>query len=187
MTRTHWTKASLALVSAAAAAVVVGCGPQQAQAPRATISDKVYTVSPDAMTVKAGIVSGEVSGMRVVERVEEGSGRVDVPARLSAKLVLKNVSRDQSVRIVGGKISFFDPQGKRIVLEDNRGEAALKLTSYGSDRLDPGQDASHSLEVEFPVEALKAKRLRNIEIGLVYVPSPYKEEALSFPVSIGGQ
>ena len=40
---------------------------------------------------------------------------------------------------------------------------------------------------EFPVEALQAKRLKDIRLGITYIASPYREENLNFPVSIGGQ
>ena len=41
------------------------------------IEDKTYTVTPEsAVTVKAGIVTGEVTEMKVTERVEKGSDRV---------------------------------------------------------------------------------------------------------------
>jgi hypothetical protein len=39
--------------------------------------------------VRAGIVAGEVSELKVLERVESVSGKVDTPARLTAKLKLK--------------------------------------------------------------------------------------------------
>ena len=32
-----------------------------------------------------------------------------------------------------------------------------------------------------------AKRLKDIRLGLTYIPSPYREESLNFPVSISGQ
>lgn len=41
------------------------------------------------------------------------------------------------------------------------------------------------MDVEFPAEALKAKNLAQIRLDVAYVPSPYKEETLKFPVSIG--
>ena len=71
--------------SAAVVAMMAGCSPQPTTI-AAAIKDKVYTVSPDAVKVKAGIVTGEVSEMKVTERVEEGSGRVTSPAKLSGKL-----------------------------------------------------------------------------------------------------
>jgi hypothetical protein len=39
----------------------------------------------------------------------------------------------------------------------------------------------------FPAEALKAKKLKEIRLELVYIPSPYKEETLNFVVSVGGR
>ena len=184
----RWMRASLMLVSAAVAAMMVGCSPQPA-AVAAVISDKVYTVAPDSLKVQAGIVSGEVTEMKVTERVEEGSGRVAAPAKLSGKLVLKNVSADQTVRLIGGKISYIDAQGQHIALEDNRIEPTIRIASnYGSsDRLDPGQDATQVLDAEFPVAALKGKKLKEIRLALTYIPSPYREEMLNFTVSIGGQ
>jgi len=188
MQKIRWTNASLALVAAAAAAMSLGCSQERSAATPALISDKVYAVTPDTLKVKAGIVLGEVTEMSVKERVEEGSGRVSTPAKLSGKLVLKNTSADQTVRLISGKISYIDAQGKPIALEDNRTEPLLKLVnpySSGSDRLDPGQEATHVVDVEFPAEALKAKRLKDIRLGIVYLPSPYREESLNFPVSIG--
>ncbi|TAN53160.1 MAG: hypothetical protein EPN19_09845 [Betaproteobacteria bacterium] len=182
------TKASLMVVSAAVAAMTLGCSPQPS-AVAAVISEKVYTVTPDTLKVNAGIVSGEVTEMKVMERVEEGSGRVATPAKLSGKLVLKNVSADQTVRLIGGKITYIDDQGQAIKLDDSRTEPTLKIASnYGSsERLDPGQDATHVLDAEFPVQALKAKKLKEIRLALTYTPSPYREEMLNFAVQIGGQ
>jgi hypothetical protein len=150
------------------------------------VNDKTYTVTPGAITVKGSLLSGALTEMKVVERVEDGSGRIDQPARLSGKLVLKNVSHDQSLRLLGGKVLYIDMQGKPIPLEDKRTEPMLKVSnSYGSqERLDPGQDASQTVEAEFPVEALKMKRLKEIRLELLYIPSAYKQETMNFGVSI---
>jgi len=153
----------------------------------AAIEDKTYTVTPAAMAVKAGIVTGEVTDMKVTERVEQGSGRVVSPAKLTAKVMLKNSSTDQTVRLVAGKIQYIDAQGQPIKLEDTRTEPTLKFASYGSDRLDPGQEATQSLDVDFPAEALKAKMLKEVRLELAYIPSPYHEETVRFVVSIGNQ
>ena len=174
-------------LATAAAVTFGGCSPQpSAVAP--VISDKVYTVTPDSVKAKVGIVSGELTEMKVTERIEEGSGRVASPAKLTGKLALKNISADQTVRLIGGKILYIDAQGQPIMLEEKRTEPTIKVaSSYGSsERLDPGQDATQALEAEFPVEALKAKKLKEIRLELSYIPSPFKEEKLNFSVSIGG-
>jgi hypothetical protein len=181
-------QAGLAIVSTAAGVMMSGCTPQPSQ-PAAVINDKIYAVTPNAMKVKAGIVTGNFSDMKVTERVEEGSGRVASPAKLTGTLVLKNVSADQSVRLLTGKIVYIDTQGRPLKLENARIEPTLSLSSsYGTaERLDPGQEKSQSVDAEFPVEALKLKKLKDIRIELSYIPSAYKEEALNFPVSIGGK
>lgn len=103
---------------------------------------------------------------------------------------MKNVSPDQSLRLLSGRIVYIDMRGKPIVLEDNRTAPVIKMNpQYGSSeqRLDPGEDTSQPIDAEFPAEALKAKRLKDIRVEFSYVPSPYREEALNFGVSIGGQ
>ena len=175
-------------LATAAAMTFGGCSPQPSEvAP--VISDKVYTVTPSTVKAKVGIVSGELTEMKVTERIEQGSGRVDSPAKLTGKLALKNLSADQTVRLIGGKILYIDAQGQPIMLEEKRTEPTIKVaSSYGStERLDPGQDATQSVEAEFPVAALKAKKLKEIRLELSYIPSPFKEEKLNFTVSIGGQ
>jgi hypothetical protein len=82
-----------------------------------------------------------------------------------------------------GKILYIDAQGQPIKLEET--EPVIKFATYGSERLDPGQDATQSLDVEFPAEALKAKKLKEIRLELAYIPSPYREESSDFTVSIG--
>ena len=92
---------------------------------------------------------------------------------------------NQTVRLVEGKITYIDAQGQPIKLEDSRSEPAVKFATYGSDRLDPGQEATQSLDVEFPAEALKTKKLKEIHLEFAYIPSPYRAETVNFAVSIG--
>jgi hypothetical protein len=177
------------LALGAASMLLTACTPPVPSAV-AAVNDKVYTVTPDAMKVKAGLVTGEVTEMKVIERVEAGSGRITAPAKLSGKLSLKNTSADQSVRLLTAKIVYIDLQGKPIALEDNRTEPSIQVAgaSYGTQqRLDPGQESSHNLDAEFPAAALKAKNLREVRLELTFIPSPFKEETLNFKVSIGGQ
>ncbi len=161
--------------------------PQQPAATAAPVEDRTYTVTPAAMKVKVGILTGDVTDMKVTQRVEQGSGRVISPARLAGKVVLKNGSANQSVRLVAGKIRYIDGQGQPITIEDARSEPVLKLAAYGNERLDPGQEATQLLDVEFPAEALKATKLKEIRLDLAYIPSPYHEQTVNVAVSIGGQ
>jgi len=181
-----WKWVGVTIVVTAVAVMALGCS-QQPSGTAAVIEDKTYTVTPASVKVKAGIVTGDVTEMKVTERVEKGSGRVVSPAKLTGTLKLKNSSKDQAVRLVGGKIQYIDAQGQPMKLEETRTEPTIKFATYGAERLDPGQDATQSLDVDFPAEALKAKKLREIRLELTYIPSPYKEETVTFTVAIGGQ
>ncbi len=174
----------LTVLAAVVAVMALGCA-QQPSATAAGVEDKTYMVTPASVTVKAGIITGEVTEMKVTERVEKGSDRVVSPAKLTGTVKLKNTSANQTVRLVAGKIMYIDAQGQLIKLEAARTEPVLKFSAYGSERLDPGQDAAQPLEVEFPAEALKSKRLKEIRLELAYVPSPYQEQTINFTVSIG--
>lgn len=167
-------------------AMTLGCS-QQPSGPQVVIEDKVYTVTPASVQVKAGIVTGEVTEMKVTERVEKGSGTVVSPAKLTGTLKLTNSSKDQVVRLITGKILYIDAQGQPIKVSAAQTEPTIKLATYGAETLDPGKDATQSMDVDFPAEALKAKKLKEIRLELAYIPSPYKEESVNFTVAIGGQ
>jgi hypothetical protein len=181
-----WKWVGVMMVTAAVAAITLGCS-QQPAGTAAVIEDKVYTVTPAAVKVKAGIVTGDVTEMKVTERVEQGSDRIVSPAKLTGKLVLKNSSTDQTVRLVMGKIQYIDAQGQAIKLSEAQTEPTIRFATYGAEQLGPGQDATQSLDVDFPAEALKAKKLKEIRLELAYIPSPYKEETVNFTVAIGSQ
>lgn len=151
----------------------------------AAVTDKVYPVTPCSITVKTGMITGEVIELKVTERVEKSTGRVVSPARLTGKLRLENTSLNRTVRLVEGKLLFMDANGQRIKLDAAHADPIVKFTTYGNERLDPGQDASETLDVEFPVEALKTNRLKEIRLELAYISSPFREETVNFIVSIG--
>jgi hypothetical protein len=183
-----WIRLGGTLVTTVLVATTLGCTPKSEE-PRAVIEDKVFTVTPASVQVKAGIITGEMADMKVTERVEKGSGRIDSPPKLTGTLKLKNSSTDQSLRFLGGKIQYVGTDGKVIKLEETRANLAIKSDSYGasSDRLDPGQETTKSVDVDFPAEALEAKKLKDIHLELTYLPSAYKDETVNLAVSIGGQ
>ena len=147
------------------------------------IEDKSYPVTPASVTVKSGIITGEVIGLKVTERVEKESDRVVLPARLTGTLRLENTSANRTVQLVQGKFLFIDAQGQPIKLEAARTEPIVKFAT--DERLDPGQDMTQTLDVEFPVEALKAQKLKEIRLELAFIPSPFRGETVNFVVSIG--
>jgi hypothetical protein len=174
----------LTLMACAVSVALLGCTPKAPSAV-SVIEDKTYAVTPPAITVKTGIVTVELTDMKVIERVEKGSTRVETPAKLTAKLKLQNSSPDQTVRLISGKMVYLDTNGQPIKVEEARTEPVIRFTSVSSSQLDPGQDASQSIDVDFPAEALKAKKLKEIRLDLVYAPTAYRQETAKAAVSIG--
>ena len=80
---------------------------------------------------------------------------------------------------------YLDMQGQPITIEEARTEPVIRLTSMSSSQLDPGQDATQSIDVDFPAEALKKAKLKEIRLDLVYAPAAYRQETVKVSVSIG--
>ena len=171
-----------------AAMLWMNLGPaQQPAATAAVIEDKSYPVTPATLPVQAGIVTGEVADMKVTERVEKGSDRIVSLAKLSGILRLKNASPDQTVRLVAGTLQYLDANGQPIKLEDARTAPTISFTPSSTDRLDPGDETTQALDLDFPAEALQAARLTEIRLELTYTTSPFRQETVNLPVSIGGR
>lgn len=174
-------------LAAGCALVAAGCSPKAPSAAAPVINDKVFSVAPDTVKVKAGVVGGELSGLKILERVEQGSGRVDSPPRLSGKLVLRNLAPDQAVQLRGGKIVYLDAHGQPIPLGPERTQPEIHLAdSYGATmaRLEPGEDLTRDVDVDFPQAGLNPAALKEIRVQLSYSVEPFKREALDFPVSL---
>ena len=170
----------------ALAAALAACGQKTEQSATPQVEEKTFNLTPASADVKASFLMGQLQGLKVTERVEQGTGKVAEPARLRATLKLKNTSTDQTARLISGKIEYMDADGKPISLAEGRRDTSFTLPSYQSDRLDPGKDISQEIDVPFPTAALKAKALRDIRLDLTYIPMPYKEETVRIPVSLGG-
>ena len=174
-------------LAAAAIAALAACGQKTAETQSPQITEKVFDLAPGAIKVKSGIVGGELTNLRVTERVEEGTGRVDYGPKLAGRLVLRNLSSDQSVLIDGGKLVFADGKNAAIPAGPDATPAGVRLgESYNttSARLDPGQELARDIDVDFPGEALKPGRLQEIRLQLKYTAAPFKRDLLEFPVRL---
>jgi hypothetical protein len=177
----------IALAAAAAALALAGCSQKGPETAAPQISEHVFGLTPGSIKVKSGIVGGELSGMKVTERVEEGSGRVDYGPKLSGRLVLRNLSTDKSVLIDGGKLVFADAADKPIAMPPEATPPSIRLgDSYNSTsaRLDPGQELTRDIDVDFPADALKPGQLREIRVQLRYTAAPFRRDLLEFPVTL---
>jgi hypothetical protein len=175
--------APLALTLLLAGAAFVACtSPPGADLPR--IEEKTVTLEPATIPVTVGPLSGKLSGLSVVQRVNAETGAVVYAPQLRGTLTLKNGSADQAVRLLGGHVEYLDAGGAPIALARDRGETGFSFHSYSSDRLDPGGEISHGVDVPFPAAALDGTALRDIRLRITYLPSPYRQESVEVPVTV---
>ena len=172
-----------AAVLVLAAMALAGCsGQPSADTPR--IEEKTFTLKPALVTVRVGVLDGQLSGLSVVQRVSTETGEVIYAPQMRGTLKLKNSSPDESVRLLEGEIEYLDAAGSRIALADTRSDTSFQFYSYSSERLDPGAEVSQSVDVPFPPAALKNKALKEIRLSVTYLPAPYREESVKVPVTV---
>jgi hypothetical protein len=145
-------------------------------------TEKVIPLKPSISFVKASFLTGEIEGLRVVERVDPGTGKVVGEPRLEATLTVSNDSRDHAARLLGGKIEYIDGTGKAIPMTGT----AFAFTTAAPDRLDPGEKVSQPIQIAFPPTALKSGGLREVSLELTYLPIPYETDTVNVPVYLGG-
>lgn len=145
------------------------------------IDAKTILLKPHVTFVKASFLTGELQDMRVTERVEHGTGKMADTPVFRATLTITNDSEDQAARLLGGKIEYIDPEGKRIPAP----HTTFTFIGVPSDRLDPGRRTSQVIEVPFPAAALKPNGLWQVSLELTYLPLPYREDTANIPVYLG--
>jgi hypothetical protein len=176
---------AFALLTLLLTAGLVGCSQSSSESTASPeIVEKTVALTPSSAPVQIGFLTGQLQGLEVVRRVEEGTGRIVEPAELHGTLKLKNTATDRAARVVGGRIEYADSQGNPIPLGEGRGEATISFYSYGGERLDPGMETSQNIEVPFPAAALRSGSLADLRVELTFIPSPYREETGSVKVSL---
>jgi hypothetical protein len=92
------------------------------------------------------------------------------------------------VRLLGGKIEYLDASGEPIDLASDRADTSFRLSSYSSERLDPGGELKHQIDVPFPASAVTGGTpLSEIRLSLSYLPTPYRQEAVEIPVALAAR
>ncbi|HSB80940.1 MAG TPA: hypothetical protein VLM91_19325 [Candidatus Methylomirabilis sp.] len=177
----RWALVILALALAA-------CSQQQGQSTAASVEPvkKTFTLMPGNTTVKIDFLTGQLENLTVTEQVDPKTSKLVDRPELRGTLKLKNGSTDQSARLIGGKLLFLDAKGQPIPVAKDRGDTSFTFSSYETQRLDPGQETSVTIDVPFPQAGLKASDLQSVRVDLTYLPTPYREQAVNVPVAVKG-
>jgi hypothetical protein len=88
--------------------------------------------------------------------------------------------------LLGHKDHSLDGKGQAIPVAKDRGETSFDFSSFETQRLDPGKETSVTIDIPFPQAGLKANDLKSVRLDLTYLPSSYREQAVSVPVTLKG-
>ena len=166
---------------------VVACSQQQSQSTAATAQpvEKSYTVVSSA-PMKVDFLMGQFEGLTITERIDPQTKNVVDRPELRGTLKLKNASKDQAARLLGGSLAFLDAKGQVIPVAKERGDTSFTFSAYETQRLDPGKETSQTIDVPFPRAGLEASAIHSIRLDLNYLPSAYRAQSVDYPVSLKG-
>ena len=150
-----------------------GCSAEKkAEAPKQERVTK--NLVPPKAEVKGAAFLMEVSDLKVVMTVNTASQEVVETPSLRGNVKITNKSKDV-LDIQAITLEYLDEAGKPIAYKPD--EKIVKVYPFWK-ALQPEGTAEGSLEATLPMNAIKEKSLRKIEVNLVYVPSPLKRETL---------
>ena len=151
-----------------------GCAAEKkAEAPKQEQITK--NLSPQKSELKGRNFFVELSDLKVLTVVDTASKEIVETPTLRANLKITNKSKD-ILDIQAVTLEYLDEAGKPISFKPE--EKIEKVYPFWK-ALQPEGNAEGSLDVTIPINAIKGKSLRKIEVNLVYVPSPLKREILT--------
>jgi hypothetical protein len=169
----HLTKI-FTLLALSLAIGVLGCSKEQkVEAP------KQEQITKNLVPPKAGLRGQnffvELSDLKVTTTVDIASKDIVETPSLKANVKITNASKD-ILSIQAVTLEYLNDAGKPIVFTS--GEKIAKASMFLK-AIKPGEITEGSLDVTIPRAAVKEKALGKIEINVVYVPSPLKQEVLT--------
>ena len=169
----HFTKIFV-LISLSLAIGLLGCTKEQkVEAPKQEQVTK--SLVPPKVEIKGPVFFVELNDLKVVTTVSTASKEMVETPNLKGNIKITNKSKD-ILDIQAVTLEYLDEAGKPIPYKPE--EKIVKVYSFWK-ALQPEGMTEGTLDVTIPMNAVKEKSLRKIEVNLVYVPSPLKRETLT--------
>jgi hypothetical protein len=151
----------------------LGCAERKVEAP--TQEEITKNLVPPKAEVKGSAFLVEITDLKVVTTVNIASKEIIGTPSLKGRIKITNKSKD-ILDIQALTLEYLDEAGKPILYKPE--EKIEKVYAFWQ-ALQPEGTTEGSLDVTIPMNAIKEKSLRKIEVNLVYVPSPLKRETLT--------
>ena len=130
---------------------------------------------PPKAEIKGPAFLLELNDLKVVTLVNTASKEIVETPTLKGNVKITNKTKD-ILDIQAITLEYLDEAGKPIPYKPE--EKIVKVYSFWK-ALQPEGMTEGSLDVTIPINAIKEKSLRKIEVNVVYVPSPLKRETLT--------
>jgi len=171
----HFTKIFIIFIGLSLAIGFLGCAKEQKMEPPKQEQITKNLVPPKA-EVKGQAFLVELSDLKVVMTVDIGSKEIVETPSLKGSIKITNKSKD-ILDIQAVTLEYLNEAGKPIPYKpEEKIEKGYPFWKV----LQPEGVAEGSLHVTIPMNAIKEKSLKKIEVNLVYVPSPLNRETLIF-------
>ena len=154
---------------------LVGCAKEGKKVEAPTQEQITKNLVPPKAEVKGPAFLVELNDLKVVTTVNIASKEIVETPSLKGSIKITNKSKD-ILDIHAVTLEYLDETGKPIPYKSE--EKIVKVNAFWK-VLQPEGSAEGSLDVTIPMNAIKEKSLRKIEVNLVYVPSPLKRETLT--------
>ncbi len=151
----------------------LGCAERKAEAP--TQEQITKDLVPPKAEIKGSAFFVELSDLKVVTTVNIASKEIIGTPSLKGHIKIINKSKD-ILDIQALTLEYLDEAGKPIPYKPE--EKIEKVYAFWK-VLQPEGITEGSLDGTIPMNAVKEKSLKKIEVNLVYVPSPLKRETLT--------
>lgn len=157
-----------------------GCAKEQkAEVPKQEQVTK--NLVPSKVDVKGQNFSLDISDLKVAMDVDTATKDIVDTPNLRGDVKIINTSKD-ILDIQAVTLEYLDAAGKPIPFKSGEKEAKASMFIRA---IKPGESADGSLDVTIPRDAVKDNALSRIEVNLVYVPSPIRQEVLDFSEKLG--
>jgi len=153
---------------------IFGC-PKERKVEAPTQEQITKNLVPPKAEVKGPAFLVELSDLKVVMTVNIASKEIVGTPSLKGNIKITNKSKD-ILDIQAVTLEYLDEAGKPIPYKS---EEKIEKVSPFWKALQPEGITEGSLDITIPMNAIKEKPLKKIEINLVYVPSPLKRETLT--------
>jgi len=153
----------------------LGCTQEAKKVEAPTQEQITKDLVPPKAEVKGPAFLVELSELKVVTTVNIASKEIVETPSLKGNIKITNKSKD-ILDIQAVTLEYLDEAGRPIPYKSE--EKVVKVSPFWK-ALQPEGITEGSLDVTIPMNAIKGKSLRKIEVNLVYVPSPLKRETLT--------